>query len=97
MEWLGTQYATERLVAGDLSPTPTIRESIAGSQHHVRYSTTFSTTYIEDHETAKIALAICHRNEDKTAVGADEEVARTEEAAMINAAARCNVSFSLWN
>ena len=90
MEWLGTQYATERLVAGDLSPTPTIRESIAGSQHHVRYSTTFSTTYIEDHETAKIALAICHRDEDKTA---DEEIARTEEAAMINAAARCNPLF----
>ena len=81
---MGTQYATERLVAGDQSPTD--------SRRHVRISTNFPTTYIEDHETAKIALAICHRDEDKTA-DKDKEVARTEEAAMINAAARCKLLF----
>ena len=41
---------------------------------------------VEEHDTAKTALAICHRDENKTE---GEEDARTEETAMIKAAARC--------
>ena len=58
------------------------------SNRHIRMSTTLHNTYLEDHDTAKVALAICHRNEDKTEDVGEGEDARTEEAAMIKAAAR---------
>ena len=49
----------------------------------IRMSNTFSATWVEDHDVAKTALAICHRDEDN-GIGED---ARTEEAVMIKAAA----------
>ena len=57
------------------------------SRGHIRMST-HHNTYLDDHDTAKVALAICHRNEDKTEDVGEGEDARTEEAAMIKAAAR---------
>ena len=77
---LATEYALERMVTGDLSPASK-RKSMLDRESRFRLS---KASYVEDHDVAKTALAICHRDEDKTKVGED---ARTEEAAMINAAA----------
>ena len=74
---MATKHAQERIMDGDLKTADS-----------VRISTSFGETYLEDHDTAKTALAICHRDEDKTEdVGQGEDI-RTEEAAMIKAAAR---------
>ena len=79
MERLATKHAQERIMVGDLETVE--------SRGHIRRSI-FGETYLEDHDTAKTALAICHRDEDKTEdVGQGEDI-RTEEAAMIKAAAR---------
>ena len=79
---LATEYAKELMVPGDLSPASK-RKSMLDREGRTRL--TFSkASCLEDHDVAKTALAICHRDEDKTKVG---EEARTEEAAMINAAA----------
>ena len=77
---LATEYALERMVTGDLSPASK-RKSMLDRESRFRLS---NASHLEDHDAAKTALAICHRDEDKTKVGED---ARTEEAAMINAAA----------
>ena len=75
MERLATKHAQEQIMVGALETTKS-RRSV------------FGETYLEDHDTAKTALAICHRDEDKTEdVGQGEDI-RTEEAAMIKAAAR---------
>ena len=79
---MATEHAQERMVTGDLSPD-SYRKSMLDRDSRVRMSNTFSATWVEDHDAAKTALAICHRDEDN-GVGED---ARTEEAAMIKTAA----------
>ena len=79
---LATENAQERMVSGDLSPR-SYRISMADREGRMRVSKTFTKTWVEDHDAAKTALAICHRDEDN-GVGED---AHTEEAAMIKAAA----------
>ena len=75
-------------VAVPQAPTVASIRSETESNRNLRLSTIIPETYLEEDDTAKIALAICHRDEDKTEDVGEGEDARTEEAAMIKAAAR---------